>query len=224
MKEKPQDLGLKAYGDNSGKGKNEIHHSIGLTLQEAFKTPSFYFVLISTLGLVICLASSIFYIPSFLTDTGIDPIIVGTILSVLYTLNALGKLFMGKINDILGIKTCIFYGGILFVISMGITFYITSPFVAFIFAIIYGLSNPVASFPITILTSEIFGEKYYSNILPIMQATASIGSALATPIIGTVYDKFGSYNLIFIIFIFLAIVSLVITQLAYKFRPNFKNI
>lgn len=219
IKETPGSIGSKPYGDK-GLENNESIKS-GFMFKEAKNTISFYLILISTLGFVVCLGGSLFFIPSLLTDTGINPIIVGTILSVLYSLNAVGKLLMGKINDKFGIKVCILFGAASFIVSMVISLYITTPFLGFVFAIIYGLSNPLATFPVTIMTSEIFGEKDYSSIISIMQAVASFGSGLAIPVIGIVYDNLGSYNSIFIILEILCIISLVISYLSFRFKPKF---
>lgn len=191
----------------------------GLSLKEARKTFAFYFCTITVAMYSIVFVGVTYFIPSYLLDIGLMPMVVGVMISLLSGANAIGKIIMGKINDVFNVSICVTYGTVLFIIAMVIALLIQSPVMAGVFAIIYGLSVSTASFPLTIIVSDFFGERAYGEILSFIQGIAGLVAALAIPIAGLIYDQTGSYNLIFMIYIGLSIIPFATYFMALKKKP-----
>lgn len=191
----------------------------GLSLKEARKTLTFYFCTITVAMYSIVFVGVTYFIPSYLLDIGLTPMVVGVMISLLSGANAIGKIIMGKINDVFNVSICVTYGTVLFIIAMVIALLIQSPVMAGVFAIIYGLSVSTASFPLTIIVSDFFGEMAYGEILSFIQGIAGLVAALAIPVAGLIYDQTGSYNLIFMVYIGLSIIPFATYFIALKKKP-----
>lgn len=219
IKEKPVTQNKEAHLDGTADEEKNYGKQNGLTLKEARQTSTFYFCAITVAMYSIVFVGVTYFIPSYLLDIGLMPMVVGVMISLLSGANAIGKILMGRINDLFNVSICITYGTVLFIIAMVIALLIQSPMMAGVFAIIYGLSVSTASFPLTIIVSDFFGKIAYGEILSFIQGIAGLVAALAIPIAGILYDKTGSYNLIYMIYIGLSIIPFVTYFIALKKKP-----
>ena len=220
IQEKPQNRGLVPFGAGSqSKLRANPDTDSGYALNEARKMRSFYLLAAGVAGYVICTNSTLYFIPSMMKEAGVDALLIGKVLSIMFVGVSIGKLAMGVINDKLGILVCVVYGTILFVSAMLLSNFFSAKMVLFVFVISYGLTVTLASFPQTILISTIFGTKDYANIISIISPIAIFTSSVAPYIGGLMRDQLGSYNLLFLFAGCVCILSTISVYLALRFRP-----
>ena len=221
IQEKPQNRGLAPFGAESQSDDHaDSATDTGYTLNEARKMRSFYLLAAGIAGYTICINSTLYFIPSMMREAGVDALLVGKVLSLMFLGVSVGKLAMGVINDRFGILVCVVYGTILLVSAMLLSNYFMLEVVLFVFVIAYGLSVSLASFPQTILISKIFGSKHYANIISIVSSIAIFASSVAPFIGGLMRDQLGSYNLLFLIAGAVCILCTSSVYFALRFRPK----
>ncbi|HCS10791.1 MAG TPA: hypothetical protein DIV40_04975, partial [Clostridiales bacterium] len=155
-------------------------------------------------------------LPAHLMDRGFDAIFASKILGGVMFIMALSKIFVGAIHDRIGIKAAIGICLISFVISAVLLFIVKSQFIAWMFAVLFGISLSALSVLLPLFTSAIAGDEYLKDIIGIASALIGAGIALGTPIINFSYDLTGSNNIILIIFTILGIFNMLLTFIALK--------
>lgn len=190
-----------------------------LTMKAVKKSSSFYLCIATFAIFSIIFVGVTYFAPSYLVDIGLSTAVAGILIGVLNACNAIGKIVMGKVNDILGVNACVIYGIVLFVLSMLVALNAKTLPLAILFTVLYGFSVPTASFPITIIVSRLFGQKAYGQTLSLIQASSGLASALATPLAGFLFDSVQDFTIIFILYIVISIFPLITYQLALRKKP-----
>ncbi|MGD9568807.1 MAG: nitrate/nitrite transporter [Sedimentibacter sp.] len=145
---------------------------------------------------------------SHLMDRGFDAIFASKILGGVLFVMALSKILVGAIYDRIGIKVAINICLISFILSAFLLLIVNSIFIAWMFAILFGISLSALSVLLPLFTSAIAGDEYLSDIIGIASALIGAGVAIGIPLVNFTYDLTGSNNLILIIFTILGIINI----------------
>lgn len=193
VKEKPQDMGLEAYGR---KGPQEP--SRGISLEEAKGLPYFWIIALVSCVANFTLSMAMITLAPHLVDIGYGFAFSANILALTMASLAVGKLVLGELLDRLGLK------GAISISIMGSVFAYIGLFNAqhkllLILVILgTGIGCAYGTMVDPYLTRSIFGEKDYSSIYGILAAAASLGGMLSPIVSGLSYDINGNYqNLLF---------------------------
>ncbi len=194
----------------------EIENFKRKTMKELLKEHSLILGLITIFLMGLLMAPWLNVLPSHLIDRGFDEIFASKILGGTLFIMAVSKILIGTVYDKIGIKFAIGICLISFVISSVLLLIVNSALIAWIFAVLYGISLSSLTVLLPLFTSAIAGEEYLSDILGISSALVSAGIALGTPIINFTYDLSGSNNRIITIFIILGIINVLLAFTALK--------
>ena len=148
------------------------------------------------------------HLPAFLTDHGLSKMVGATALSLIGLFNIFGSYLSGQLGDRYRKKylLSLLYFGRAIVIS-GFLFIPVTNTSALVFGSLIGFLW-LATVPLTSGTvAQIFGSRYLSTLYGIVFFSHQIGSFLGVWLAGRVYDATGSYDMIWIAAILLAVTS-----------------
>ena len=195
--------------------KNKIH----LNFIEIMKNKNFILVLLVNFFDNLASSALFIFLPFLLLNKGINPSILGAFTTAFFVGNLIGKMGLGRLTDKFK-NTNVFIIAELFMVVFIISLaYSNSVFFIILFSIILG-SLTMGTSPIrtTMVTESNEHHTSYEKVFGISSFVASVSSALAPIILGSVADLYGivnSFNLT-AIFAFFAVIS------AYLYGQNKK--
>jgi cyanate permease len=183
------------------------------TLRQALKTSAFWLYLIAYgLQWIGQGAINLHLIP-YLTDSGIDEIVAGGLMSLMLFATIPARVLSGTIADRLEKSRLPYFMAVTFFVqALGIAAILISPGMAalYVFLVLFGLGSGAAPTIAVLMRGRFFGRKAYGSISGITNFIMSPFAMLAPIFAGWVYDNWGSYSYAFITFAVLAAVSTVI--------------
>lgn len=185
------------------KKKSRGHDWSGISYSDAVKMPYFYCSLVCIFLTGLTLQSVTGVAAAHMKDCGLDPAYVGVVLSIHSLVLAAFKFLTGFIYDKFGLRTTVNICSFTAVIVMILLCMITNSLIGKIFALIYGifssLALPLETILLPIYAGDLFGQKSFNKILGIFVSVNTAGYAVGAPMINIIFDRFGSYNIGFII-------------------------
>lgn len=205
IKNKPQTIGLNAYGDRA-----ESHTSIKETentttkysaadidFKSAIKSPSFICFVGFGMSTVFLAAGIVIQVPSYLAFEGISAQMIGFVLAGFGICLVLSKVAAGLMFDKFGI----YWGNVIFFIITMLALFslllVPDRFGLILYMLVGGAGFTFGSVSNPIMVSTMYGGKDYSKILSIYMLFYSLGAVFASLISGMIIDAFGFNILIF---------------------------
>ena len=188
---------------------------------------SFVLVLIVLLGGAYAVAGFQPHVANFFVTNGFDLAFAGLIVSVLALANILGSVVAGIIGDRLGTTAVLVYVG-----ACGLAAFAVLPLVAgtgsigiaFVFAILYGLVQPISGVIVALMTARVFGMKAFPTMIGINDGLLGVLSIFAPIVVGLLYQAGGNYNLAatigVVLFVAVIICGVSAIQLGQKALPK----
>lgn len=208
VRDKPEDMGLEPYREKS---KTEVEtsaqevESTGLTRQEALKTGAYWLLIIAVFGIALCQAGPHVHTVSFLSDIGYSDTYASSISSVYMLLLTASKIIMGFVFDKLGsLKGSLLIGGCCILFPV---FALLAAFPAFpwVYALVLSVASSGSTILGTILTTNYFGRKDFARVYSVISMASYLGVAISSPLLGSIYDLTGGYNIAWIMIIILGL-------------------
>jgi MFS family permease len=133
------------------------------------------------------------------TDIGIPPMNAATVLSLIGASYIVGRLLMGKILDLTGIKTTAIICALL--ASLAMIWLIRSQDLAmlYIFAVVFGFANGGLDPAMAALVGDTFGMRNIGIIMGSLQVNWGIGVLAGPAVGGLIFDISNSYFTAFLI-------------------------
>jgi len=130
------------------------------------------------------------------------------------------------ISDRLGRGTVFIPSCLVSVLAVSLLFLIkdtSHPWMAFLFAVLFGLGMGIAGPVFFATVADLFQGRYFGSILGTIILGFSIGGALAPWLAGFIHDRTGSYFLTFILVLGSLLISILLMWLvsAHKIKPVF---
>ena len=201
----PLALGLRESGFAGGQAPKR-EQTILQALREAFKYPSFQLLMA---GYFVCGFQVVFigvHMPSYLKDKGLSPQVAGYALALIGLFNVFGTYAAGALGQRMPKKNILAF--IYFARAVVIAVFIAaplSPMSVYIFASIMGLLW-LSTVPATnAAVAQIFGVAHLSMLSGFVFFSHQIGSFLGVWLGGVLYDRTGSYDIVWYITIALGI-------------------
>ena len=201
----PLALGLRESGFADGQAPKR-DQTIAQALREAFKYPSFQLLMA---GYFVCGFQVVFigvHMPSYLKDKGLSPQVAGYALALIGLFNVFGTYAAGALGQRMAKKNILAF--IYFARAIVITVFIAaplSPISVYIFASIMGLLW-LSTVPATnAAVAQIFGVAHLSMLSGFVFFSHQIGSFLGVWLGGVLYDRTGSYDIVWYITIGLGV-------------------
>lgn len=185
---------------------------LGMTRQEALKSPKLYLQMV--IIIVICACCGIQQqVPTLLAVHGFEAGRVSVMVSMLTAFLAVGKVIQGILYGRMGVQKggfvmmIVFAAGFLALISRATVY-------PGIVLLAFGLGIYTTLLPQVARTT--FGSREYASIWSLIATAGSIGSFIATPVWGLVYDLTGSYTVGLIVAPVLLVFALVALVLNFR--------
>jgi Sugar phosphate permease len=212
IRDTPESVGLKPLGY---KEEKVVNNKRGFTLKQAEKIPAFYLLLIGVFFLSVIGMGIQPYLMSSLEEAGYQAIFASKIVSIILIVATIGKILLGSAFDKLGTKYAgIFIGG-LFILSFLIIIWVSShSWLAFLFALVFGVTYTTLSIPVPYLIMELFGSKEFTQIYGVALMISSTGSTIGSILTGLIHDYSGSYKPAWFLYIILSSVVIISIQRA----------
>ena len=202
------------------KKKSRSHDWIGIEYKEAVRLPYFY-------GAIVCIFLTGFVLQgvngvaaAHMKDVGIDPIYVGTVLSIHSLVLALAKFTTGHIYDRFGLKTAINFCAVIAIMVMILLSVLTNSHTGRIFAMLYGVLSafalPLETIMLPIYAGDLFGQTAFDKMLGIFVSANVTGYALGAPVINMCYDAWGSYRIGFVICSIIMLATIITLQFVIR--------
>ena len=201
----PLALGLRESGFGGGQASKR-DQTIVQALREAFKYPSFQLLMA---GYFVCGFQVVFigvHMPSYLKDKGLSPEVAGYALALIGLFNVFGTYAAGSLGQRMPKKNILVF--IYFTRAVVITAFIAaplSPMSVYIFSSIMGLLWLSTVPPTNAAVAQIFGVAHLSMLGGFVFFSHQIGSFLGVWLGGVLYDRTGSYDIVWYITIALGI-------------------
>ena len=193
--------GSQANSDNKGQ-------TVGEAVKEALSNKNFNLLI---LGFFVCGFHVIFvstHLPAFLEDNLLPAWIAGWALALIGLFNILGTLMYGYLGDSYSKKNLL--TGLYSLRSVLFLVFFLSPkteFTVLIFASLLGILW-LSTVPLTSgIITDVFGPKYTSMLFGMALFTHNIGSFFGSWLGGRIFDAYGSYDLMWIICVFVGFAS-----------------
>ncbi len=201
----PLSLGLREAGFG-GAQTPKREQTIGQALREAFKYPSFRLLMA---GYFVCGFQVVFigvHMPSYLKDKGLSPQVAGYALALIGLFNVFGTYAAGALGQKMQKKNIL--AANYFLRALFISIFLLaplSPMSVYIFAAMMGLLWLSTVPPTNAVVAQIFGVQHLSMLAGFIFFSHQIGSFLGVWLGGYLYDKTGSYDIVWYITIGLGI-------------------
>lgn len=226
IKPNPEALGLLPYGVNKiseEKTTNGQTREVpGIMAKEAVKTAPFWAITIAIFLVSFALKAMITQHAAMIQDKGFSLEQAGFALSVYSIANMVNKLVAGTVADKAGIKLVSFYCGVGFIASCGLMLMANS-FVAIIgYAVLSGFLPAIISLYGILASASLFGRKDIGALNGFSHSSSSIAALFSPAISGMIFTLTGSYFILILACIVMAILFMVLTFWALRERNLFE--
>jgi len=207
----PLALGLREPGFGSGATPPKREQTILQALGEAFKYPSFQLLMA---GYFVCGFQVVFigvHLPSYLKDKGLSPEVASYALGLIGLFNVFGTYIAGTLGQKMERRKIL--AGIYFGRSIAISLFLLaplSPMSVYIFSAVMGLLWLSTVPPTNATIAGIFGVAHLSMLGGFVFFSHQIGSFLGVWLGGLLYDRTGSYDIVWYISIALGIFAAIV--------------
>ncbi|MBX3657992.1 MAG: MFS transporter [Ramlibacter sp.] len=216
----PLALGLREPGFGGGAAPAR-EQTIGEALREAFKYPSFQLLMA---GYFVCGFQVVFigvHMPSYLKDKGLSPQVASYALALIGLFNVFGTYIAGTLGQRLARRKILAF--IYLARAVAITVFLLvplSPASVYVFSSVMGLLWLSTVPPTNATVAQIFGVAHLSMLGGFVFFSHQIGSFMGVWLGGYLYDKTGSYDIVWYIAIalgvFAALVNLPVKESAIQ--------
>ncbi len=215
MRTRPQDMGLLPYGQTADE-KAEDQIPEGMSVAAYMKTSTFWLLAASFFLLsVVCLGIQQHIVP-YLTDLGYGPTFAAYIMTLFMGLLVPAKIVLGAICDRVGmLKSYIIVLIILMMADLSL-FGVHTVWMVIVFAVLFGFSNGISTVVFPLLTSACLGQRRFAVMYGVLNIFITLGSGIGMPLSGYIFDKTGSYNPAWWLFIGLIFMSGIMGVMALK--------
>jgi len=208
----PLALGLRESGFAGGRTARH-EQSIGQALREALKYPSFQLLMA---GYFVCGFQVVFigvHMPSYLKDKGLSPQVAGYALALIGLFNVFGTYAAGALGQRIAKKKILatIYLSRAVVIAVFLAAPL-SPASVYIFASLMGLLWLSTVPPTNAVVAQIFGIQHFSMLSGFIFFSHQMGSFMGVWLGGYLYDRTGSYDIVWYIAIALGLFAALVNM------------
>ncbi len=221
----PLAFGLREPGFSRSAPALKREQTIGQALREAFRYPSFQLLMA---GYFVCGFQVVFigvHMPSYLKDKGLSPEVAGYALGLIGLFNVFGTYIAGTLGQRLAKRKIL--AGIYLGRAAAIAVFLwvpISPLSVYVFSSVMGLLWLSTVPPTNATIAQIFGVAHLSMLGGFVFFSHQIGSFLGVWLGGVLYDRTGSYDVVWYIAIalgvFAAIVNLPVREAPIARGPS----
>ena len=217
VRNKPEDMGLEPMGkDKVAKKKNTASWS-GFEFSELKKKSYFWITLAVCFLYGIIVQSYSSCSSAHMRDVGIDAQTIANVVSLNMILLFLTKTMSGFLFDRLGIRRVMALCAAAATAALLILAFMNdNPLMAYIYSPFGALGLPLETILMPLLAMEMFGKKPYAHVMGIVVGMIQAGSCVGMFFTNAIFDVFGSYKTILIIYCIAMVVLAVVMDLMIR--------
>lgn len=202
----PLAFGLREPGFGAGAAAPQREQTIGQALGEAFKYPSFQLLMA---GYFVCGFQVVFigvHMPSYLKDKGLSPQVASYALALIGLFNVFGTYIAGTLGQKLAKRKILAFIYLGRAAAIAVFLWVPlSPMSVYIFSSVMGLLWLSTVPPTNATIAQIFGVAHLSMLGGFVFFSHQIGSFMGVWLGGLLYDRTGSYDIVWYISIALGV-------------------
>ena len=165
-----------------------------LTKADTFKQRYFRMALAAVFLIGLIIHPVIVSTPAYLLEKGFDAVFAASVTGSIFFILAFAKIFLGFMNDKLGIRTSLLIGLGAFILSTIALILASSPWMVWVFVVCSGTGAATLAVLIPLYARELLGQQRYRHLLGVFVAVVSAGIGVGIPLINYVFDLTGSYT------------------------------
>jgi MFS family permease len=221
LKRDPEQIGASPLGIDEKTGTRAELQNRGLSLSEAFRTRSFWFLNL------ICLCDSllvnvvIVHIVPHVITLGIDPLRAATVLSLAAGVSIPARIAMGHLADRIGNRQVLSLCLAMSVIAFAVLPFARGMMSLSVFAILYGIGLWTTGAVMSPLVADLFGLKAHGSIFSCTVFSGTLGGGLGPFAAGALFDLAGTYQAGLLVCLAVGIVSFASLCFVPRGRPFF---
>lgn len=188
----PEEMGLKPYGADEGETVEEEAKDIhGMPAKKAIVTLAFVCIFVYA-GIEALFSGYNNHLPGFAESLGYTAAFGAEILALAQLGYTVATLVMGWVTDKIGVAASTYITlGITAASLLGFAF-LQDQIPLMVAAFVFGMNSVIITISVPTLLSEIFGKKYFAQILSYSRMSGIIG-CFGAAAVGACYDITGSY-------------------------------
>jgi MFS family permease len=170
-----------------------------VTLIEALRNRQMLLFMSAFFLFFFCLQIVMVHLVNFATDTGIEPLVAASFISIIGAVSIAGRLLSAVGSDRMGINNILIYNGFIMVIAFVLLLFTRSIWAFYLFAVVFGFTygGEVPQTPLFI--GKLFGTRTMATLVGLVLFIGNIGGALGPWLAGVIFDNTNSYQWAFII-------------------------
>jgi len=220
----PSDKNMLPYGFDPEKAeeaaKADAEQKSGVPAKKAFKSFSFWMMFLFC-GFAAYFAGFNSHLPGFAISVGHSAMVGSTLLTAVMVGNCVEKLFIGILNDKLGVQFTVHIQlGMIVCGLLLLTFGGSNLVLLYLGAFLFGAQNSLYSVSNPLLIRQLFGDKEYPKIFTTARIGTGIIGCLGPVTIAGIFDVTGSFYPTFAVGIGVAIACGIVVILAETFRKK----
>jgi len=214
MRRDPQGIGLLP----DGCGDQTCIAALGsdqrsVPLREAVRNGRFWTICVAEFVIFFCLVTIVIHIVPYARDLGLSPVSAAGVLSTIGGVSMLGRISMGTMNDRIGGKRSLTICFIVLLCGLIWLQAATEAWMLFLFAAIYGFAHGGFFTVMSLMVAELFGIGSHGLLYGIVLFSGTIGGAFGPLVAGRTFDVTGSYRMVFLALIVLAVIGFALVTL-----------
>jgi sugar phosphate permease len=179
----------------SVESSNQMSQNEGITLLEAFKTRTFYVLLIITASFWFCGFGVLSHLRLYLNEHHFSIADAANISSIFFIFSIIGKLFFGYISDKYNKQNILILATVCLILGITCLKLIDdNTNLAYAYAVAYGFGYSGAFAMIQLTVADVYQGKSFSKILGFVNAFDSLGGFVGVRLLGFLHDKDTNYN------------------------------
>lgn len=230
VRRQPEDLGLAIDGDSRPAAPNSMETAQSAagamadeenwTLTDAIRHPALVLILLSTFAVGVSSAGVGLHLVPFLVQQGLTPTLAVGAVSVGFLASGISNLLWGLVADRFSTRYLLALNYALRAGTMLLLLRIDTPAMAYLYAVLQGLTDGGIRTLGTLMLSDYYGRRRIGTIFGVSRAVQVTGFALGPLIAALAFDLTLSYSGAFTSFFVLTLVG---TGLILAARPPTKN-
>lgn len=219
---RPEKAGVKPYGYEEFMKAKEEGQVLKLEPTRAvfnFANPKFILAIIVT----ICtnsVAAMPQHFPGYATSIGFAAEVGALMLSVSMACNIASKLLFGVMSDKYGAYKSVVIMSFVNIAAILILLFFRNSLALYAGAGMYAFTYSISAVGIAIVAGYLFGMDHYSTVYPILSFVGGVSNAVASAMVGSLYDVTGTYTINFWLFLGMQMLLLVALTAACSIRKR----
>ena len=219
---RPEKMGMKPYGYEEFMKAKEEGQVLKLEPTRSvfnFANPKFILAVIVT----ICtnsVAAMPQHFPGYATSIGFAAEIGAFMLSVSMACNIASKLLFGVMSDKYGAYKSVVIMSFVNIAAILVLLFFKNSLALYAGAGMYAFTYAISAVGIAIVAGYLFGMDHYSTVYPILSFIGGVSNAVASAMVGSLYDVTGTYTVNFWLFLGMQLILLVALTAACSIRKK----